>query len=184
MSEASRDGEDYRLNADKSFTTSSGQADFYVAQTRTPGAKDQADIIFFIVDGKAEGIESKPWEALGVRANHSGGISYKNVHVPRRDRLGAEGQGKEIIYDGVSPVYLIGLGAVWEGLARGVLNAAVAHTTGFVHKDRNKSRRTIRRSGRSSAPPRCWLRACAPGASSWRTSSTSSGAPVSRRARS
>ncbi|ABQ36343.1 MULTISPECIES: acyl-CoA dehydrogenase family protein [Bradyrhizobium] len=139
LSEASRDGEDYRLNADKSFTTSSGQADFYVAQTRTPGAKDQADIIFFIVDGKAEGIQSRPWEALGVRANHSGGISYKNVHVPKRDRLGAEGQGKEIIYDGVSPVYLIGLGAVWEGLARGVLNAAVAHTTGFVHKDRNKS---------------------------------------------
>ncbi len=108
-------------------------------QTRTPGAKDQADIIFFIVDGKAEGIESRPWDALGVRANSSGPIRYSNVLVPQRDRLGAEGQGKEIIYDGVSPVYLIGLGAVWEGVARGALNAAIAHTTSFVHKDRNKS---------------------------------------------
>ncbi|MGY4473951.1 acyl-CoA dehydrogenase family protein [Bradyrhizobium sp. USDA 3364] len=139
LSEASRDGDDYRVNAEKSFTTSSGQADYYVVQTRTPGAKDQADIIFFIVDGKAEGIESRPWDALGVRANHSGAIRYSNVHVPQRDRLGAEGQGKEIIYDGVSPVYLIGLGAVWEGVARGTLNAAIAHTTSFVHKDRNKS---------------------------------------------
>ncbi|OMI09511.1 acyl-CoA dehydrogenase [Bradyrhizobium brasilense] len=139
LSEASRDGDDYRVNAEKSFTTSSGQADYYVVQTRTPGAKDQADIIFFIVDGKAEGIESRPWDALGVRANHSGAIRYSNVHVPQRDRLGAEGQGKEIIYDGVSPVYLIGLGAVWEGVARGALNAAIAHTTSFVHKDRNKS---------------------------------------------
>ncbi|MVT70085.1 acyl-CoA dehydrogenase [Bradyrhizobium pachyrhizi] len=139
LSEASRDGDDYRVNAEKSFTTSSGQADYYVVQTRTPGAKDQADIIFFIVDGKAEGIESRPWDALGVRANHSGAIRYSNVHVPQRDRLGAEGQGKEIIYDGVSPVYLMGLGAVWEGVARGALNAAIAHTTSFEHKDRNKS---------------------------------------------
>ncbi|MBB4261577.1 acyl-CoA dehydrogenase family protein [Bradyrhizobium sp. CIR3A] len=139
LSEASRDGENYLLNAEKSFTTSSGQADFYVVQTRTPSAKDQTDIVFFIVDGKSEGIESKPWNALGVRANHSGPIRYNNVKVPKRDRLGAEGQGKEIIYDGVSPIYLIGLGAVWEGVARGVLNAAVAHTKSFVHKDRNKS---------------------------------------------
>ncbi|TYL84090.1 acyl-CoA dehydrogenase [Bradyrhizobium rifense] len=139
LSEASRDGDNYLLNAEKSFTTSSGQADFYVVQTRTPGAKDQADIIFFIVDGKSEGIESRPWDALGVRANHSGPIRYTNVRVPQRDRLGAEGQGKEIIYDGVSPVYLIGLGAVWEGVARGALNAAVKHATSFVHKDRNKS---------------------------------------------
>ncbi|WP_235999968.1 acyl-CoA dehydrogenase family protein [Bradyrhizobium uaiense] len=118
FSEASRDGENYVLNAEKSFTTSSGQADFYVVQTRSPGAKDQTDISFFIVDGKASGIDPGPWEALGVRANHSGPIRYGDVKVPSRDRLGAEGQGKEIIYDDVSPVYLIGLGAVWEGVAR------------------------------------------------------------------
>ncbi|WGR93645.1 acyl-CoA/acyl-ACP dehydrogenase [Bradyrhizobium sp. ISRA443] len=139
LSEASRDGEDYLVNAEKSFTTSSGQADYYVVQTRTPGAKDQTDIVFFIVDGTSPGIESRPWDALGVKANHSGAIRYINVRVPQRDRLGAEGQGKEIIYDGVSPVYLIGLGSVWEGVARGALNAAVAHTTRFVHRDRNKS---------------------------------------------
>ena len=139
FSEAGRDGENYVVDAEKSFTTSSGQADFYLVQTRAPGAKDQTDIIFFIVDGKADGIESGAWDALGVRANDSGPIRYKGVKVPSKDRLGAEGQGKEIIYDGVSPVYLIGLGAVWEGVARGALNAAVAHTTGFVHKDKNKS---------------------------------------------
>lgn len=139
FSEAARDGDDYIVDAEKSFTTSSGKADFYLVQTRSPGAKDQADIIFFIVDGKAPGIEVGAWDALGVRANHSGAIRYKGVKVPRRDRLGAEGQGKEIIYDGVSPVYLIGLGAVWEGVARGALNAAIAHVTSFVHKDKNKS---------------------------------------------
>ncbi|WP_245312948.1 hypothetical protein [Bradyrhizobium macuxiense] len=74
-------------------------------------------------------------DALGVKAP----IRYAGVKVPSHDRLGSEGQGKEIIYDGVSPVYLIGLGAVWEGVARGALNAAVAHTSSFVHKHRNKN---------------------------------------------
>ena len=139
FSEAARDGDDYLINAEKSFTTSSGKADYYILQTRTPGAKDQTDISFFIVDGKQRGIEPGAWDALGVRANHSGPIRYSGVKVPRRDRLGAEGQGKEIIYDGVSPVYLIGLGAVWEGVARAALDAATAHVKGFVHKDKNRS---------------------------------------------
>lgn len=139
FSEAGRDGDDYVINAEKSFTTSSGQADFYILQTRTPGAKDQTDISFFIVDGKAPGITAGPWDALGVRGNHSGPIRYDGVKVPRSDRLGAEGQGKEIIYNGVSPVYLIGLGAVWEGLARGALDTATEHVKRFVHRDQQKS---------------------------------------------
>src|SRR5690606_34089204 len=110
FSEASRDGDDYVINAEKSFTTSAGKADFYITQTRTPGARDQTDISFFIVDGKSPGITAGPWNALGVRRNHSGPIRYDGVKVPRRDRLGEENQGKEIIYNGVSPVYLVGLG--------------------------------------------------------------------------
>jgi acyl-CoA dehydrogenase len=139
LSEAGRAGDDYLVNADKSFTTSSGQADYYVLQTRSPGAKDQSDITFFIIDGKSPGIKAGSWDALGVRGNHSGAISYKDVRVPRRDRLGAEGQGKDIIYHGVSPVYLIGLGAVWLGVAEGALDTVTRYAKGFVHKDFNKS---------------------------------------------
>ncbi|WP_158995095.1 acyl-CoA dehydrogenase family protein [Mucilaginibacter sp. L196] len=138
LSEASREGDDYRLNADKSFTTSSGKADYYVAQTRTPGALGPKDISFFIVDGKAEGIKSGAWEALGVRGNHSGPISYNNVFVPQKDRLGEENQGKDIIYNGVSPVYLIGLGSVWYGVARAALEDATQYLTNTIHRDFNK----------------------------------------------
>lgn len=93
-------------------------------QTRTPGAKDQADIFFFIVGCKSAGIEAKPWDALGVRGNHSGPIRYTNVRMPQRDRIGIEGQGKEIIYNGISPV---GLGAVWEGGPRRLERGGRAH---------------------------------------------------------
>jgi alkylation response protein AidB-like acyl-CoA dehydrogenase len=135
FSQASRDGEDYRLNAEKSFTTSSGQADYYVVQTRSPDAKGPTDITFFIVDGKSAGIEAGRWDALGVHGNHSGPIRYTAVHVPKRDRLGHEGQGKDIIYHGVSPVYLIGLAAAWHGVARGALEEITKYATGTIHRD-------------------------------------------------
>ncbi len=77
-----RSGEDYLINASKSFTTSAGQADFYVLQTRTPGAC-ATDISFFIVDGKAPGIKAQSsWEALGVHGNHSGPITYEMLPCP------------------------------------------------------------------------------------------------------
>lgn len=135
FSEAKKSGDDYLLNAEKSFTTSSGQADFYVAQTRSPNAKGPTDIIFLIVDGKAKGIQAGKWEALGVHGNHSGPIRYEDVRVPKRDLLGHEGQGKDIIYHGVSPVYLIGLAATWHGVARGALASAVTYAKGTVHRD-------------------------------------------------
>lgn len=138
FSEARRDGDDYLISAEKSFTTSAGKADYYVLQTRTPGAKGPTDITFFIVRGDQPGIEAGTWDALGVHGNHSGPIRYTNVPVPRRDRLGAEGQGKDIIYHGVSPVYLIGLGAVWHGVARGALEAVTEYAIGTVHRDFNR----------------------------------------------
>ncbi|CAL1238916.1 acyl-CoA dehydrogenase family protein [Candidatus Methylocalor cossyra] len=139
LSEAARDGADhYLLNAEKSFTTSAGQADYYIMQTRSPGAKGPTDISFFIVDAKLDGIRHGTWEALGVRGNHSGPLRYDNVRVHARDRLGAEGQGKDIVYHGVSPVYLLGLGAVWHGVARAALEHATAHVTATVHRDFNR----------------------------------------------
>jgi alkylation response protein AidB-like acyl-CoA dehydrogenase len=139
LSRAARDGaEHYRLNAEKSFTTSAGQADYYVVQTRSPDAQSATDISFFIVDSKLDGIHAGIWEALGVHGNHSGPLRYDNVRVHVRDRLGEEGQGKDIIYHGVSPVYLIGLGAVWHGVARAALEKATEHLTGTIHRDFNR----------------------------------------------
>jgi alkylation response protein AidB-like acyl-CoA dehydrogenase len=135
FSQAARDADDYVLTAEKSFTTSSGQADYYIVQTRSPDAKGPTDITFFIVDGKAPGIRPGKWEALGVHGNHSGPIRYEGVKVSRRDRLGSEGQGKDIIYHGVSPVYLIGLAAAWHGVARGALEEITRYATSTVHRD-------------------------------------------------
>lgn len=135
FSQSARDGEGYRLNAEKSFTTSSGKADYYVFQTRSPDATGPTDITFFLVDGKSPGLEPGVWDALGVHGNHSGPLTYRDVKVPAKDRLGAEGQGKDILYHGVSPVYLVGLGAAWHGVARAALEETTRYATATVHRD-------------------------------------------------
>lgn len=137
LSQARRDGDDYIIDLEKSFTTASGHADFYVLTTQTPGATKPSDVTWFIVDGKRPGITSGPWKALGVHANHSGSLRVDNVKVAARDRLGREGQGREILFDGGSPSYLLGLGAVWHGVARGTLEETTKYATRTVHRDFN-----------------------------------------------
>ena len=73
-----------------------------------------------------------------MRANHSGLLHADSVKVPARDRLGREGRGKEVLLDGGSPSYLLGLGAVWHGLARGALEEMTGYTTRTVHRDLEK----------------------------------------------
>ena len=120
--EYSKDG--YLLNLEKSFATSSGYADFYVLQTRSPKAEVYSDLCYFIIDAKQEGIETGKWDALGVRGNHSSPIRLNNIFVARRDLIGEEGTGKRIVEN--SNAYIFGLGAAWTGTAIGIFNEAAA----------------------------------------------------------
>lgn len=137
LSEAAEEPGGYRLNAKKSFVTSSGYADFYVLQTKSPRAASPSDISYFIVDGQSDGIEAGEWDALGVHGNHSAPLTLTNVFVPEKDRIGAEGEGKEIVQNGIA--YLIGLGATWTGTAIGILEEALDYAKKKVHKDVDKA---------------------------------------------
>ncbi|WP_435166378.1 acyl-CoA dehydrogenase family protein [Paenibacillus glycanilyticus] len=139
LSEAKRDGEDYILDLEKSFTTSGGHADFYVLQTRTPGAQQPTDLSYFIVDGKDPGITAGPWEALGVRGNQSGPLKLDNVRVPRADLLVGENRAIEIAFNGVDPLYLLGIGSAWIGVASEALSIVVERVKRTVHRDFNRS---------------------------------------------
>nr|WP_157293865.1 acyl-CoA dehydrogenase family protein [Bhargavaea sp. CC-171006] len=122
LSRAVQDGDEYILNLTKSFTTSGGQADFYVTQTGTANAIELSAQSYFIVDGRHEGITAKPWDALGVRGNHSGPLTFEHVRVHKNDLLNAT---PEDIYQNSAAI--IGLNAVWLGVAQAALDAATDH---------------------------------------------------------
>ncbi|MFF2094322.1 acyl-CoA dehydrogenase family protein [Paenibacillus sp. NPDC058174] len=139
LSEAKRNGNDYVLDLEKSFTTSGGHADFYVLQTRTPGAEKPTDLSYFIVDGQDPGITAGPWEALGVRGNQSGPLKLDGVKVPRADLLAGENRAIEIAFNGVDPLYLLGIGSAWIGVAEEALSIVVNRVKNTVHRDFNRS---------------------------------------------
>ncbi|RXZ79147.1 acyl-CoA dehydrogenase [Paenibacillaceae bacterium] len=139
LSEAKRDGTDYILDLEKSFTTSGGEASFYILQTRTPGAAEPQQLSYFIVDGEQPGITAGAWEALGVRGNQSGPLKLNNVRVPQNDILWEENKAVEIALNGVDPLYLLGIGSAWIGVAQEALRLATAHVKRTVHRDFNRS---------------------------------------------
>lgn len=139
LSEAKVDGDGYILDLEKSFTTSGGEASFYILQTRTPGAQQPSDLSYFIVDGSQSGITAGPWEALGVRGNQSGPLKLEHVRVPKGDVLWEENRAVEIALNGVDPLYLLGIGSAWIGLAEEALALAVSHVKRTIHRDFNRS---------------------------------------------
>src|SRR5699024_1916264 len=123
QSKAAYKDDGYLLNLEKSFAISSGYADFYVLQTRSPQARKLSDLCYFIVDGNQEGIETGKWDALGVRGNHSSSIQLTDIYVEKRDLIGEEGTGKTIIEN--SNAYIFGIGSAWTGTATGIFNEVV-----------------------------------------------------------
>ncbi|MBS4206535.1 acyl-CoA dehydrogenase family protein [Bacillus sp. FJAT-50079] len=127
----------YTFNFEKSFATSSGQADFYIIQTGSPNAIRSDDLSYFIVDAKRSGIETGEWDALGVRGNYSSSITFNNFFVPEQDRIGEEGIGREVIGSGVG--YLLGIGATWTGTAIGIYEEVVAYAKHTIHRNAHKN---------------------------------------------
>ena len=172
FSQATRDGDDYLINAEKSFTTSSGQADYYVMQTRSPDAKGPTDITFFIVDGKAPGIKAGDWEALGVHGNHSGPITLR-----RRRGAAARPPGRRGAGEGHH--LSRGLAGVSDRAGRGVARRRARRAGDVTEYATRPSTATsiggwptTRCCASSWARPRCWSRACGPGRRRWPASST------------
>ena len=81
-SRAERVNGGYKINKKASWTTSGGFADFYVLQTTSPDFKGYDDLSVFVVD--KEHCEAQPslWDALGLRGNQSGAISFTDVEIP------------------------------------------------------------------------------------------------------
>ncbi|MFS0562659.1 acyl-CoA dehydrogenase family protein [Terribacillus sp. 179-K 1B1 HS] len=136
-SKAKRTQDGYELNLEKSFTTSSGYADFYIIQTGTPDNVSADDLSYFIIEGSDPGLSWGSWDALGVKGNHSSSLTLSSVQVPKENLLGAEGAGRSIVEGSIA--YLLGLGSVWTGLAGGIVEEITTYCKRNHHRDIGKS---------------------------------------------
>lgn len=83
----------YRLNGQKVFITSAGEAERYLVFGRLKGTAGPDGMCAWVVDKAADGLTfGPPLEKMGLHASRTASVHLDNVLVGEDDRLGAEGQ--------------------------------------------------------------------------------------------
>jgi glutaryl-CoA dehydrogenase (non-decarboxylating) len=98
---AVKDGDDYVLNGEKIWISLADVADHWITFAWTDQEKkknrDHSGISAFIIERRFDGVKTGSLHGkLGVRAGNTGWISYQDVHVPKANLLGQEGEGFKI----------------------------------------------------------------------------------------
>ena len=127
-STATADGDAVRLDAEKSWVTSAGEADSYVWSSRPLAGA--APMTLWLVPADAPGLRvAGGFDGLGLRGNGSFPMQATGVTVPVADRLGDDGAGLDIALTAVLPWFLLCSAAVSLGLMRAVTAETVAHVS-------------------------------------------------------
>jgi alkylation response protein AidB-like acyl-CoA dehydrogenase len=90
---AERDGDNYKVNGQKTWTSMARWADWIFCLVRTdPAAKKQEGISFLLVDMKSPGIRVRPIMTMdgGAEINET---FFDDVIVPQANRIGEENKG-------------------------------------------------------------------------------------------
>jgi alkylation response protein AidB-like acyl-CoA dehydrogenase len=90
---AVKDGDDWVINGDKTWTSNAHRSDWCILLARTdPGAPKHKGISFFLVEMKSPGIAVVP--VVNAADVHSfNQVFFEDVRVPKNALLGAENQG-------------------------------------------------------------------------------------------
>jgi acyl-CoA dehydrogenase len=124
---ATKVGNDYVLSGSKMWITNAGHASWYFVLAYTDPAAGVKGMTGFIVPRNSPGIELGKKEVnLGQRCSDTRGISFQDVKVPAKYRLGEEGKGFKIAmsaFDHTRPP--VASSAV--GVARAAMEHAIAY---------------------------------------------------------
>lgn len=124
---ATRDGNGWRLDGEKTWISNAGIADLYVVFARTGEAPGAKGLSAFIVEASAPGF-SVP-KTIDLIAPHPiGKLNFDGVKVTEADLIGQPGQGFAVAMATLD-VFRSTVGAAALGFARRALDEAVKHAT-------------------------------------------------------
>ena len=139
MSTATAVGDDaVRLDAEKSWVTSAGEADGYVWSSRPLHAEGMSTL--WLVPGDAPGLKvGAPFDGLGLRGNSSSPMRAAGVEVPSSAMLGTDGGGFDVMLGAVLPSFQVMNAGFAVGTASAATAKAAAHAAGtrFEHLDQS-----------------------------------------------
>ena len=93
---AERDGDSWRINGQKVWTSFAHRSDYGIIVTRTDfAAPKHKGLTMFIVDMRAPGVEVRPIRQMSGSSDFNE-VFFTDVRVPDAWRLGAEGEGWKV----------------------------------------------------------------------------------------
>jgi butyryl-CoA dehydrogenase len=121
-------GDEYVLDGSKNFITNGPQADAILVFAMTDKAKRHKGISAFLVPTDAKGFSrGRADDKVGIRASGSCPLFFEGCAIPKRYRLGGEGDGFKIAM-GTLDGGRIGIAAQALGIARAGLELALAYS--------------------------------------------------------
>lgn len=121
---AVREGDAYRINGQKIWSTNSAIADFVLVAAKTGASDSTGEINFFIVEKGTKGFElGRKEDKLGARGVPSNALHFEDMLVPAANRIGPEGKGFKIVMEAFNQSRPI-IGARGVGLAQGAMELA------------------------------------------------------------
>jgi alkylation response protein AidB-like acyl-CoA dehydrogenase len=119
--ELTPDGEGYRLNGFKRFSTGSSVGDVIIINALVKGGPSDGRILAFVVERGRAGLELQgDWDFMGQRLSASGSVRYSDVVVRPEDVLGEVGD--EPFSTLVTPGIQLAFGNFYLGIAQGALS--------------------------------------------------------------
>ena len=120
---ATRDGNGWRIDGEKTWISNGGIADYYTVFARTGEAPGGRGLSAFVVDADTPGLEIA--ERIEVIAPHPlARLTFDNCRVPADRLLGAPGEGFKVAMATLD-IFRSTVGAAALGFARHALNAAL-----------------------------------------------------------
>jgi alkylation response protein AidB-like acyl-CoA dehydrogenase len=128
LSRAHRNDDGVRITSKKSWVTSAGHAQSYVASALSPEGAGPTDSTLYLVKADTRGLSvAGPWDGLGLRANASAPIALDDCPVPSHFQLTDDGAGFPAMLNLVLPLFSLGSAAVGLGLCRAAVAGTVSH---------------------------------------------------------
>ena len=90
---AKKDGSDYVINGSKMWITNSLQADWMCLLANTSEGAPHKTKTLICVPMNSKGISKTKIDKIGMMSSDTGLISFDDVRVPQRNRIGEEGMG-------------------------------------------------------------------------------------------
>ncbi|WP_315744209.1 MULTISPECIES: acyl-CoA dehydrogenase family protein [unclassified Bradyrhizobium] len=91
---ARSDGDDYVINGGKMWITNGAQADFICLLANTSDGPPHRNKSLICVPMKSKGVQvARKLDKMGMRSSDTAQIFFDDVRVPKRNRVGEEGEG-------------------------------------------------------------------------------------------